>query len=440
MLDTGVDIPEVVNLVFFKPVKSYIKFMQMIGRGTRLCPDIFAPNKDKTEFLIFDWCHNFEFFSEPVHRQQSGKAAISITQRLFELRLDILLELQRFEHQAIPFNKAYYDKLKPMLFEMVKAIRSNSSRISVRQAMSFLDKYSDEKIWQCLSPVNGKEIKLHIAPLVEDDIKANQYTKAFDSKMLNIELDVLISNAIGRSSKDVAAVRLIAKYLLTKASIPQIMEKAHRLNEAASDQFWADPTVERLETLREEIRDLMKFLDDSETITYLTQFSDEEVKLGGTGAGLFDIRTYREKVIDYLAEHSDNPVIAKIKNLEQLTASDLEELEFILWNELGTKNDYVKTTRADNLAVFIRSLVGLSQQAINEKFGQYLNENVLNAQQQEFVKMIINYVNENGDIETEDLLNTSPFDDQDILELFGEKIKILNFIINTVHGVVRVAA
>lgn len=439
MLDTGIDVPAVLNLVFFKPVKSYIKFMQMIGRGTRLCPDIFAPNKDKTEFLIFDWCHNFEFFSEPVHRQQSGKAAISITQRLFELRLDILLELQRFEHQAIPFNKAYYDKLKPMLFEMVKAICSNSSRISVRQAMSFLDKYSDEKIWQCLSPVNGKEIKLHIAPLVEDEIKANQYTKAFDSKMLNIELDVLISNAIGRSSKDVAAVRLIAKYLLTKASIPQIMEKAHRLNEAASDQFWADPTVERLETLREEIRDLMKFLDDSETITYLTQFSDEEVKLGGTGAGLFDIRTYREKVIDYLAEHSDNPVITKIKNLEQLTASDLEELEFILWNELGTKNDYVKTTGADNLAVFIRSLVGLSQQAINEKFGQYLNENVLNAQQQEFVKMIINYINENGDIETEDLLNTSPFDDQDILELFGEKIKILNFIINTVHGVVRVA-
>ena len=440
MLDTGIDVPEVLNLVFFKPVKSYIKFVQMIGRGTRLCPNIYGPNKDKTEFLIFDWCHNFEFFSVPENRQQSGKAAVSITQRLFELRLDILLELQRFEHQAIPFNKAYYDALKPMLFEMVKSIRNNSSRISVRQAMSYLDRYSDETIWQCLSPVNVKEIKLHIAPLVDDGEKANQYTKAFDSKMLNIELDVLISNSIGRSSKDVAAVRLIAKFLLTKASIPQIMEKAQKLNDAASEQFWADPSIERIETLREEIRDLMKFLDDSETITYLTQFSDDTVVLGGTGAGIFDIRTYREKVIDYLAEHGDNPVISKIKNLEQLTASDLEELEFILWNELGTKNDYVKTTRTDNLAVFIRSLVGLSQQAINEKFGQFLNENVLNAQQQEFVKTIINYVNENGDIETEDLLNTSPFDDQDILGLFGEKIKILNFIVNTVHSVVQVAA
>lgn len=107
---------------------------------------------------------------------------------------------------------------------------------------------------------------------------------------------------------------------------------------------------------------------------------------------------------------------------------------------MGTKTDYAKTTQTENLAVFIRSLVGLNQQAINEKFGQYLNENVLNSQQQEFIKTIINYVNENGDIETEDLLNTAPFDDQDILELFGEKIKILNLIVNTVHGVVQVAA
>ena len=440
MLDTGIDVPSVLNLVFFKPVKSYIKFVQMIGRGTRLCPDVFGPNKDKTEFLIFDWCHNFEYFSVPDHRRQSGKAAISITQRLFELRLDILQELQRFEHQAIPYNKAFYDQLKPMLFETVKAIRNHSSRISVRQELPFLDKYSDETIWQCLSPVNGKEIKLHIAPLVEDSEKTNLYTKTFDAKMLNIELDVLISNTIGRTSNDVAAVRVIAKFLLTKASIPQIMAKAQRLKDAASEQFWADPSFESIEKLREDIRDLMQFLDDSDVITYLTDFKDEAVELESSGAGLFDIRTYREKVIDFLAEHYDNPVIQKIQNLEQLTASDLDELEDILWNQLGTKADYAKTTRAKNLAVFIRSLVGLSQQAINEKFGEFLNENVLNAQQQEFVKTIINYVNENGDIETEDLLNTSPFDDQDILELFGEKVKILTFIVNTMHNVVQVAA
>lgn len=440
MLDTGIDVPAVLNLVFFKPVKSYIKFVQMIGRGTRLCPDVFGLGKDKTEFLIFDWCHNFKFFSVPENRRQGGKAAISVTQRLFELRVDILQELQRFEQQAIPYNKEFYDKLKPMLLNTVKAVRNNSSRISVRQELSYLDKYSDEAIWQCISPVNGREIKLHIAPLVEEIENDNQFTKAFDCKMLYIELDILVLGTIGQTKRDVMAIRIIAKYLLTKATIPQIMEKAQSLKNAESEQFWAEPSFERVEKLREDIRDLMKFLDNSDSITYLTNFTDEEVEVESSGAGLFDIRTYREKVIDYLAEHSDNPVISKIKNLEQLTASDLEELEFILWNELGTKSDYVKTTKTENLAVFIRSLVGLSQQAINSKFGEYLNENVLNAQQQEFVKMIINYVNENGDIETDDLLNTSPFDDQDLLELFGEKLKILSFIVNTMHSVVQVAA
>lgn len=286
----------------------------------------------------------------------------------------------------------------------------------------------------------GKEIKLHIAPLVEDTEQGNQYGKAFDCKMLNIELSLLVNGTVAGAQNDVTTVRLLAKFLLTKASIPQIMEKATRLKEAESEQFWLSPTVEKLESLREDLRDLMKFLDDSSNILYLTDFHDEEVEIPGSGAGIFDIRTYKEKVIDYLAEHEDNPVIHKIKNLEQLTPADLEELEFILWDELGTKADYTKTARTEYLAVFIRSLVGLSQQAINEKFGEYLNENVLNSQQQEFVKTIINYVNENGDIETDDLVNTSPFDDQDVLELFGEKIKILNLIVNTVHSVVQVAA
>lgn len=439
MLDTGIDVPEVLNLVFFKPVKSYIKFVQMIGRGTRLCKDIYGPGKDKTQFLIFDWCHNFDYFSVPEHTQQGGKAAISLTQRLFEIRLDILQELQRIEQQEIPYNKDYHGRLKDSLFHTIEVVKGNNARISVRQKMSYIDKYSDKNTWQCISPVMGKEIKLHISPLVDDTEQDNQYSKAFDCKMLNIELALLVDGTIANAQKDVAVVRILAKFLLTKASVPQILEKAQRLKEAESEQFWLDPTIEKLERLREDIRDLMKFLDDSENILYLTDFHDEEVEIEGSGAGIFDIRTYREKVIEYLAENGDNPVINKIKNLEQLTADDLTELEDILWTQLGTKTDYAKTTRADNLAVFVRSLVGLSQQAINETFGAYLNENVLNSQQQEFVKTIINYVNENGDIETEDLLNTSPFDDLDILELFGEKIKILNYIISTVHGVVRVA-
>lgn len=440
MLDTGVDVPAVLNLVFFKPVKSYIKFMQMIGRGTRLCPDVFGPGKDKEYFNIFDWCHNFEYFSEPEHRIQKGIAAISLTQRLFELRLDILQELQKIEHQEQEFNKQYYDMLKSQLLGLVKHIKGNSSRISVRQKMQYLDKYTDEDTWQCISPVMAKEIKIHIGPLVEEDTTDHKYSKAFDCKVLFIEFALLTTGNASVAQDEIATIRTTAKYLLAKASIPQIMQKAKVLKEIESEQFWGNPALSDLERIRIEVRELMKFLEGDTTVSVLTDFKDEAIELKGSSVGLLDIRTYREKVIDYLAENYDNPVISKIKNLEQLTTEDLDELEQILWNQLGTKSDYQKTTSTPNLAVFIRSLVGLEQKAINEKFGEYLNDNVLNAQQQEFIKTIISYVNENGDIETSDLLNTSPFDDQDILELFGEKLQILQYIVNTVHTVVQVAA
>ena len=140
-----------------------------------------------------------------------------------------------------------------------------------------------------------------------------------------------------------------------------------------------------------------------------------------------------------MLEHSNNPVVKKIKNLEKINANDLKELEHILWNELGSKADYEKTTDTENLAVFIRSLVGLEQSAINEKFGDFLSGNVLNPQQQEFVKTIIDYVRENGNIELTDLANTSPFNEYPIIDIFGENIGILQTIVNTFNNAVLAA-
>jgi len=156
--------------------------------------------------------------------------------------------------------------------------------------------------------------------------------------------------------------------------------------------------------------------------------------------GIIDIRTYREKVIEYLVEHSDNAVLKKIQRLEKINYDDLKELERILWEELGTKEEYESSTDIDNLAAFVRSLIGLSQEAINEKFGDYLNGNVLNAQQQEFIRAIINYVRENGDIRKEDLLEKSPFDNYNIISLFGDNISSLLTIVGILHDSVNVAA
>ena len=286
-----------------------------------------------------------------------------------------------------------------------------------------------------------KEIKLHLVPLLDSGIKDKDLVIAFDIRMLDVELSVLLQGNVAKANRDVKVIREVAQYLLTKASVPQIFEKAEQLKALVSDQFWSSPSVERMEVIREEVRDLMKYLESGKKVQIDVDIQDETESSGyQDDGGGFDIRTYREKVLDYLAAHSDSPVLRKIQRMEQINASDLKELEHILWDELGTKEDYEKSTNIDNLAVFVRSLIGLSQDAINEKFGDFLNGNTLNAQQQEFVKAIINYVRENGDIRREDLIEKSPFDNYDILTLFGENITTVLTIVNVLHDSVNVAA
>lgn len=441
MLDTGIDVPAVVNLVFFKPVKSKIKFVQMIGRGTRLCENLFGEGKDKTHFIIFDYCGNFEYFD--AHPDGTdGMGGRSLSQRLFEVRLDILHELQRIEYQEQEFARSYYNKTKDLLHAAVYKIKGHSARMQVRAEMQYVDKYSDYATWESVSPLMVKEIKVHITPLLDSGLEGFDLSIAFDIRMLDIELSMLIQGNTGMATRDVKTVRQVAQYLLTeKASIPQVFAKAEQLKTLVNEQFWDAPSLEKLEQLRVDVRDLMQFLDKSPK-KQIDVNIDDTVEPSGYDGGdtIIDIRTYREKVLDYLIEHSDNEVIHKIQRLEPITNEDLKALEKILWEELGTKEEYEQTTDIDNLAVFVRSLIGLSQEAVNEKFGEYLNGNILNAQQQEFIRAIINYVRENGDISREDLIEKSPFDNYDILTLFGDNITSVLTIVGILHDSVNVAA
>ena len=441
MLDTGIDVPAVVNLVFFKPVKSKIKFVQMIGRGTRLCENLFGEGKDKTHFIIFDYCGNFEYFD--AHPDGTdGMGGRSLSQRRFEVRLDILHELQRIEYQEQEFARSYYNKTKDLLHAAVYKIKGHSARMQVRAEMQYVDKYSDYATWESVSPLMVKEIKVHITPLLDSGLEGFDLSIAFDIRMLDIELSMLIQGNTGMATRDVKTVRQVAQYLLTeKASIPQVFAKAEQLKTLVNEQFWDAPSLEKLEQLRVDVRDLMQFLDKSPK-KQIDVNIDDTVEPSGYDGGdtIIDIRTYREKVLDYLIEHSDNEVIHKIQRLEPITNEDLKALEKILWEELGTKEEYEQTTDIDNLAVFVRSLIGLSQEAVNEKFGEYLNGNILNAQQQEFIRAIINYVRENGDISREDLIEKSPFDNYDILTLFGDNITSVLTIVGILHDSVNVAA
>lgn len=438
MLDTGIDVPAVLNLVFFKPVKSKIKFMQMIGRGTRLCVNL-IDGKDKEYFLIFDYCGNFEYFDKHPDGATNNNGK-SISQKLFEMKLDILCELQRYEHQSNAMHKSYYDKLKPELFAKVQEIKRNSLRISVRSEMPYVDKYIDFEQWASISPLGNKEIKLHLASLIDNDIDEDKRSLSFDLKFFDIELSVLANGDVSRAGKKVESVRKISKYLLDNASgITEVINKADILRTLISAEFWNSPQINELEKYRKEVRELLRYIESKAKPVFidLIDFVEDDEY---TGNGLIDIRTYKEKVIDFLAENTNNKTVKKIQNLEPINAEDVKELERILWQELGTKSDYEETTEIDNLAAFIRSIVGIEQEVINKKFGEFLSGNVLNSQQQEFVKSIIDYVRENGDIQTEDLIEKSPFDNYDIVELFGTNIAVITQIVSAMHNSITIAA
>lgn len=441
MLDTGVDIPSILNLVFFKPVRSKIKFIQMIGRGTRLCENLLGPGKHKSGFYIFDYCGNFEFFDNLPEGKTDIVSQSSLTQRLFRIRLDILCELQSIEYQENEWFKSFYDKLKTELHQEIVKIKSHSNRIQVRASMQHVDKYYDLASWTALAPVSIQEIKSHLVPLLDSGLNGDSLAVAYDCRMYHVALSLICDKNIKAAASDVKKVREIARYLLNeKASVPQVLAKATDLKLLMNNTFWENPNIAEIERLRASLRDLMQFLQGEGQKQYDIDISDDVTESGyQPGDTIIDIRTYREKVFDYLMENIDSPVIHKIYNLQPIDESDLKELEHILWHELGSKEDYNETTNMDNLAAFVRSLVGLSQEAVNEKFGEYLNGSVLNSVQQEFVHAVINYVRENGDVKREDMVNTAPFNNYDLTAIFGVKIRDIIKVVDVLHKSITTA-
>lgn len=439
MLDTGIDIPAVVNLVFFKKVRSKIKFVQMIGRGTRLCENIYGPGRHKSGFYIFDYCANFEYFESLPEGKPANAQPLSLTQRLFTIQADMLYGLQAVQYQDDAWFKQYYEELKQALHRQIGIIKAHSNRIQVRAEMQYVDKFYDWENWAALTLNSLQELRAHIVPLLDSGIQGHPLSIAFDCRMLNVALSLICNGNTKDAAKDVVKIREVANYLLTeKASIPQVLAKAADLKLLVDSHFWQNPAVPELERLRRNLRELMQFLQTEGRSQYVIDITDEICSGPGIGGTIIDIRTYHERVIDYLKENIDSEVISKIHNLEPINENDLLELERILWHELGSREDYNKISDHENLAAFVRSLVGLNQDAINEKFSEYLNDNTFNSMQQEYIRTIINYVRVNGDMERSDVVNKEPFNNYDLMELFGARYETVIHIVNKLHEPIAV--
>lgn len=433
MLDTGIDIPDVLNLVFFKIVKSKIKFWQMIGRGTRLSENIFGAGKDKKCFYIFDWCRNFEYFGKNPDGQE-GKPTQSLTERLFCVRADLAFELQHSQHQAIPFDKQLHDDLKALMLEQVQLLSDN--HISVREQWANVSRMKHPENWVYLSLFDVEMLKQDISPLLAKN-QTDEGAKRFDLLVLTVELSQV--SEIVKGTRSIKNIITIAQALSEKTTIPQIQAKMDTINMVLSDVFWENLTLEGLEKVRTELRDLVKFVFGQGGKTFEVDIEDT-ITDDGVAEEMDTYTTYRQRVLEYLAENRNLPVLQKILNIEPLTDADIKELERILWSELGTKEDYRHYTQnmicGDFVAAFIRSIIGIDRAVALQMFTQFISDNNLNSQQEEYLKTIINYVCENGDIKVDTLINDSPFNDYDIVDVWGGNAMYVGKFVERLHTVI----
>ncbi|HUW07894.1 MAG TPA: DEAD/DEAH box helicase family protein [Williamwhitmania sp.] len=406
MLDTGIDVPEVCNLVFFKPIRSSVKFWQMIGRGTRLCKDLFALKKDKKEFVIFDFCENFEFFNA-TPKGILGNSSKSLSQRLFELRLRLAFALLGQEEVAL---KEYGQAVVDHLIEQTQAL--NGESFIVRQHWEVVEKYRDANAWNALSDLDVKELHLHIAPLMME-VEQDELAKRFDVLMLDIQLSVL--NGTKKQAELINKVVDTAGKLSKKASIPAVAKKMDTIKAVQQRLFWEGATIPDIERVRIELRDIIKFLDSEHMPIYFTMFEDEimgDIKEFPIVWGFNDLEAYKRKVEQYLKEHSNNITIYKLRNNVCITKDELQELERMLFQQgtLGTKKQFTDAYGEQPLGKFIRSIVGLDVNAAKMAFGEILNNQTLNAHQIRFINTIINFLNVKGIIEPS-MLFDAPFTD-----------------------------
>ncbi len=412
MLDTGIDIHEILNLVFFKRVMSRSKFWQMIGRGTRTCEGL-LDGEDKEKFYIFDLCGNFEFFR--LHAKgQEARMNVTLQERIFNTKIEMVYKLQELDFQTEPL-KEYRKVLVHGLVSQIKTLPRDN--FAVNQHLRVIDKFQTEEAFTVLTYENTLQIAEHIAPLIPptiDDIAAVR----FDQLVYQIELAMLANITSKRARNDILRK---AKELAVLSTIPAIAQQQELLEQILYNDHLERAGIEDFEVIRQNLRGLIKYIPESDRARYDTNFTDDILAIDWRESELDneDLANYKNKVSFYILQHQFIPAIAKLKGNLPLTPEDVQALEHILWDELGTKEQYASQYGNTSMGELVRSIVGLDQKAANAAFSEFMSRNELDSRQMHFVKQIINYIVRNGMLKDLSVLQESPFIDRgSISELF----------------------
>ena len=412
MLDTGIDVPEVLNLVFFKKVMSKAKFWQMIGRGTRLCPEL-LDGEDKKKFYIFDFCGNFEFF-----RMNKGKATanmIALQGAIFNLKFEISYKLQNIEYQ-IERLIAYRNALVKQMAEKVQELPRDN--FAVRQHLKYVALYSSEENYNALTYEDTLIVREEVAPLILPDGDEASAVR-FDALMYGIELAYLVGKKYTRARSDLHK-KVVG--IASVANIPEIQAQSEFINMILHTDYVDTAGINEFEEIRERLRNLMKYLPHS-NVRYDTNFADELLSIEWNESELEndELKNYKAKAEYYIRQHQDNIAIAKLKTNQPLTAADIATLEEALWQEVGTKQDYEQEYGSKPLGEFVREIVGLDMNAAKEAFSEYLTNTSLDDRQIYFVNQIVEYIVHNGILKDFSVLQESPFTDRgSVVEVFTD--------------------
>ena len=382
MLDTGIDVPEVLNLVFFKKVMSKAKFWQMIGRGTRLCVDL-MDGEDKNKFYIFDFCGNFEFFRMNQGRPTANMMALQGA--VFTLEFEIAYKLQNLEYQVERLI-AYRNKLVGTMTGKVQEL--NRENFAVRQHLKYVDTYSIVSNYNSITFEDTLMVRQELAPLIQPDGDEASAVR-FDALIYAMELAFLSGKGYGRHRSDLFKK---VEGIASVANIPEIQMQSELINKILHTNYVENAGIDELEHIRISLRGLMKYLP-KEIVKYDTNFTDEILSTEWNESELEndELKNYKAKAEFYVRQHQDNIVIAKLKTNKPLTETDVESLEHILWNEIGSKNDYEKEYGHKPLGEFVREIVGLDMNAAKEAFSEFLNDTNLDSRQIYFVNQIVAY-------------------------------------------------
>jgi len=424
MLDTGIDVPEVLNLVFFKLVRSRTKFWQMVGRGTRLCEDLYGPGQNKKEFVIFDYCQNLDFFSENPDGYDSPVQP-SIKEKIFNLRLElahVIQEVKPDDEAVVSLGEEYKDTMHATVVGL------NVDNFIVRKQRQTIEQFVERKQWDQLTEKDVSKIseKLTGLPTVDED---HETARRFDLMIHSLQVAILRKS--NRQELYQKAIREIAGDLEDKKSIPMVAEQVELILELQTDEWWQGVTLPMLETVRKKLRDLIKFVDaKTQTEDVFTDFEDNlireeaaEYEIVKSDPGLQDYRVRVEKII---RDHQDHLTVRRLKNNEPVSEADISALEEMLFaeGEGVPKEEYEAIYGDKPVGLLVRTIVGLNRNAAKEAFAEFLSDQQFLPDQISFLNEVVEYLVKNGVMEPKEMFD-SPFTmyhDKGVVGVMGEEM------------------